>query len=269
MTTLRYAVGLAALALLAVPAPAWSADPGHPSGTFTVEQHPAWLSGTWSARGARTTAEITVDSLTDDATPSNQIDLRLDVASTEHQVGVVAITPHGGTGIGGPGTTGWTVTFSFRGTFVPTVTMTDGDGNQTTQTLPAITVAEDSTPPVTTIALPAAPHRFSAWRTIRGISVDRESAIREVELSLYQRRAGVWYSYDGRRRTWLRGDRNEISTMRYLRGRVSATTFDQGRWSIPVARLTKGLLVIRGYVTHDSGFRYETLAPIRISLTRR
>lgn len=147
----------------------------------------------------------------------------------------------------GDGTTsplGSSATHVYRkaGTFAPKVTVTNGTGGTATLgTLPAsVKVTKDTTRPTLTLTRPRDASHVSAWTTLRGTAKDSGSGLRSVTVALVEQRGGAWYSYDGS--SWTK--RSSLAAARSAARRVTVHPSGSGTWSLRVARLTKGSLVV-------------------------
>lgn len=275
MRTIRIlAVTVAAIALVAgsgLPASA-TPDPTYPTGTFTVlDQGPLQLSGYPAIfDDPIAVTMIYVNSLSDDNTPSNRIRLNLTVTGGSRGWGASYIRPGGVPDGETKGIVNWEVDFNTPGTYTPTVTLADQDDHETTVTLPTITVIDDPTPAVVAVRPPAALHSVAAWSRIRGTATDPESSVVEVDVTVLERRAGVWYAYDARRKVWHRGTRSESWTSVHRGLPTGLQVPANGRWTTPrLARLRQGLLVLHASATHDGSNAVGHAPPVRVMLTRR
>ena len=261
-----------ALLVLEAAMPAMAAEPGHPSGTFTLDRTIAYLrviDGDQSrpyGEGFR----ITPHDVTDDETAPE--DLVLEVSRGDGS---------GFTEVPFPCTPQQcTITYDEPGSFSPHVRLTDEDGNVTNVDLPTIRVIRDTTAPVVRLTLPRprARHRVSAWHVIRGTAIDGVGTA-SVDVEVLQKRRGRWYylqqfygkQTDTLSRRWVRGLPTEAATFAQRRPRSNITQLvGRDRWrTLWITGLTRGPLVVRVRAM-DANF-WET--PYRkhawVRLTRR
>lgn len=261
--------GVAVLVLGVGTAVAAEPDPVYPTGTFAVSK-PGMLRGYAGCLDTPyTSSTVAVTSLVDDNTPSDRIRLSLEFPGVRY--GISGLDQYGAPAGETKGIDGWYLTFDSPGTYVGKVTITDQDAHETGVMLLPITVVDDTTPATMRVALPplARRHIVSSWRYLHGRAADPDSGLFELSADVLQRRAGIWYAYDSRAKAWRKGNRSETWTRSHVRRFPMATQrFVNGRWALPrMARLTKGLLVVRAQVNHD-GSCATTFAPeIRVRLT--
>jgi hypothetical protein len=130
------------------------------------------------------------------------------------------------------------------GTFTPKVRLTDQYGNQSTISLPAITVKRDKTNPTVRISTPAKPTKVASWRRISGTATDAGTGIDVALAFVVQKRGRTWYTYDFGKKKWLKGTSNLTKTINRSKARPAQMKVSaKGTWTTPVLKgLRKGAL---------------------------
>ncbi len=251
-----------ALLVLEAATPAHAAEPGSPTGTFTLNRTLAYLH-VIDGEQDRPYGErfrITASNLSDDKTAPE--DLVLEKSRGDGSGFVPAAFPCSPDGFE------CSLTYTEPGTFTPQVRLTDEDGNSTTIDLPIVTVRRDLTPPVVHVIKPARKklHRVSAWRRVRGTVFDQgvggnfregePDGILSVKVALLQQRRARWWCYSfvmTNPRTgqghwaWLKGLQTEAATFAKCRPfGIEAPVVTGIQWRTPwIKGLTRGPLVVR------------------------
>lgn len=263
-----------ALVALDAAAPSYAAEPGHPTGTFTLDRTTAHLRVVDGDQNRPYGEEfrITPSNVTDDETAPD--DLVMEVSRGDGSGFRPAAFPCPDEG--------WDCVLTYRqpGTFTPQVRLTDEDANSTTINLPTVRVLRDTTAPVVRLLRPRPRllHRISAWRVIHGTVVERGVGGVYLTVEVLQKRRGRWYflqAFDNGtetiQRRWVRGLRTEAATFNRFHPHSGLGYLVGGeRWRTQwITGLTRGRLVVRVFAT-DYNMRetgYPRLASVR--LTRR
>ncbi len=261
-----------ALVALEVAAPSYAAEPGHPTGTFTLDRTTAHLrvvDGDQN-RPYGEDFRITPSGVTDDETAPE--DLVLEVSRGDGSGFTPAAFPCPNQGC--------VLTYRQPGTFTPQVRLTDEDANSTTINLPTVRVLRDTAAPFVRLIQPRPRlrHRISAWRVIRGTVVDQGVGTVELRVEVLQKRRGRWYflqQYNGSDpntiyRRWVRGLRTEAATFNRFDPYSALALFVGTNWrTVRIKGLTRGPLVVRVFAIDGNmrGTDFRKYASVR--LTRR
>ena len=274
-TRLVVAVVVAGSFLVLDAGAAGAADPAYPTGSFAVAKTTAYvLHGDYESPEVAF-VPVTRLSLHDDATPVDQLSVVLypdDGASgqpwTWRAGSDTARIVYGGGDVNDPQP--WA---DINGTHNPYVTITDADGHTTRVDLPAVTLVDDRTPPVSRITWPKRRdrHTIHAWRFIRGTSVDTGVGLNETYISVLQKRHGRFWVYNDQTGKWRRGLRTEAATFKKLvkvGGGVVQPWATHWRTRY-IHGLTRGRLVIRVWSMDRELNTGDPTVAARITLTRR
>lgn len=166
-------------------------------------------------------------------------------------------------------TTGTTVSHVYQaaGSHTPSVRLVDEARNEAVVESSAVTVAVDATAPKVTVRVPRRKAAYvSSWKTVRGTARDGAgTGIRSVRVRVVERRGATWYAYRAPSKRWVRGGPTKASAWRRARAAVVPTT--QGRWSVQVARLRRGTIVVAARASDRVGNASRT-ATVKKRLTR-
>ena len=150
----------------------------------------------------------------------------------------------------GDGTvTPWTGTlvrhqYSAAGSYAPTVTLTDEAGNASTPiTTSAITVKADTVAPTVRLVLPKPRTSVRSWRTMKGRAGDVGTGVATVRAKLVEKRATGWYAYHPKAGTWQHVSSKAVAWKKAGTKTVKPTA--TRTWSMPVRRLSRGLLLVK------------------------
>jgi hypothetical protein len=137
-----------------------------------------------------------------------------------------------------------TLIYHKPGTFTPKVRLKDKYGNLTTVSLPPITVKRDRVSPKVRIATPANPTKVASWRRIHGTATDVGTGVDGVGAFVAQKRGSIWYTYDFRKKKWLKGYTSLSKTLNKSRARPAQMRASvTGAWITPALKgLRKGSL---------------------------
>ena len=269
--TVRRALAVATVSSLLVleagaGASAAEPDPTYPTGTFTLDRTSTYaFQPDGDILGTSPAVVVTRSAVTDDETTPDYIQVVMYPGDGSD--------PQDWNPQWCPGAT-CQLQFYRLGTFTPKVSLTDGDGNTTTVSLPAVTVRRDSFAPVVRLTKPRPRlrHRVSAWRVLRGTAVDRGVGVRVILATVMQKRRGRWYSYTDIDQRWRKGLRTEAATYKKFtpQSHTTPATEDGARWHTPRIRgLTRGPLVVRVYADDGNINISRTRVVARVRLTRR
>lgn len=156
-------------------------------------------------------------------------------------------------------TSGSTFTLSYTkpGTYHPRVILTDEFANSNPVALPTVQVLTDTTAPAVHIKLPAKPGKARSWRVIRGTASDSGTGLALGGVFVMEKRGSVWWSYDFRKKKWLKGFTNRKKTE--AKSKASPALFgisSTGTWRSPAIKgLTKGTLYVEA-AAFDNEFNF-------------
>jgi hypothetical protein len=152
-------------------------------------------------------------------------------------------------------TSGTTLTHVYQtgGTFSPSVRLVDEAGNEVTVDAPPVTVAVDAAAPTVRITVPKRKAAFvDSWRTLRGTARDPlGTGVRQVQVRVVEKRGATWYAYRAPGKRWVKAGSTKAAAMKKTRPGVG--TLKSGRWSMSVARLRKGTIVVKATATDRVG----------------
>ncbi|HSJ21834.1 MAG TPA: hypothetical protein VK964_14785 [Nocardioidaceae bacterium] len=152
-------------------------------------------------------------------------------------------------------TRGTTLTHVYQagGTFSPSVRLVDEAGNAVTVDAPTVTVAVDAAAPTVRITVPKRKAAFvDSWRTLRGTARDPlGTGVRQVQVRVVEKRGATWYAYQAPGKRWVKAGSTKAAAMKKTRPGVG--TLKSGRWSMSVARLRKGTIVVKATATDRVG----------------
>lgn len=135
--------------------------------------------------------------------------------------------------------------YTVAGSFTPTVTLVDDAGNERTVDSSAVQVSVDATAPKVTVKKPRSRAAVRAWRTLRGTAKDGSgTGVRKVFVKVVEKRSGVWFAYRAPSKTWVRAGATKAAAMKKARPAVRRPGAT-GTWAVKVAKLRKGVLVVR------------------------
>ena len=268
-------VMVGALLVLEAATPSYAAEPGHPTGTFTLDRTTAYLRVIDGDQDQPVgeTFRITPSGVSDDETAPEDLVFEVSLGDgggfTERPFPCSAENR------------ACLMTYDQPGTFSPQARLTDQDGQSTTFALPAVRVLRDTTPPVVRVTRPRPRllHRVSAWRVIRGTAIDQGVGTANVDVEVLQKRRTRWWCYDlvpdsdgqGAHRRWVRGLRTEAATFAKCQPHSHIATLVGNRWRTAwIKGLTRGTLVVRVNAM-DANFWQPKGAPryAWVRLTRR
>lgn len=156
-------------------------------------------------------------------------------------------------------TSGSTFTLSYTkpGTYHPRVILTDEFDNSKPVNLPTVQVLTDTTAPVVHIKTPAKPGKARSWRVIRGTASDSGTGLALGGVFVMEKRGSLWWSYDFRKRKWLKGFTSRKKTE--AKSKASPALFgisSTGTWRSPAIKgLTKGTLYVEA-AAFDNEFNF-------------
>jgi hypothetical protein len=230
---------------------AGAADPTYPTGSFAVAKTTAYvLHGDYESPEV---AFVPVSrlSLHDDTTPADQLAVVLYpdegadgqpwTWSPDYDKARIV---YGGGDILDPQP--WA---DINGVHHPYVTITDTDGHTTRVDLPAVTLVDDRTPPVSRVTWPKkrVRHTIRAWRFIHGTTTDTGVGPNDTYVTVMQKRHGRYWVYRGVTRKWQKGKRTAAATLHALRNFVDTPLVQASpsHWRTKYIRgLTRGRLVV-------------------------
>jgi PKD repeat protein len=192
-----------------------------PQGTYTVSPTSAWTG--W------TRVVLTQQSLSDDSTPADQIRRVVDWGD-----GTAAVDWTTGTHLGH--------VYRTSGQHVPTVELTDLAGNSVVLTLSPVTVTDDDIAPTARLRVPAAQHRASSWRWLRGTAADAQTGVALVEVRAVEKRGHHWYAYRPAQHRWVRAADRAAALDRAGWARIRPAGRD---WSSRLQGVRVGTLVVQ------------------------
>lgn len=137
-------------------------------------------------------------------------------------------------------------TFNRPGSYAPKVVMKDSLDQVRTIELGAVTVLDDTSKPVVSIARPVKKKaaKVSSWKVVRGTVTDTGSGADVVDLSAVQKRGKFWYAFDGAKGKWSKAGKTQASAQARA---VPTTTWLGGRsntFAVSLKGLGKGKLVL-------------------------
>lgn len=159
--------------------------------------------------------------------------------------------------------TGFVVSYSKPGLYTPHVLLTDEFANTRDVQLSPVRVLKDTIAPKITLTTPDNPGKAASWRVIRGTASDVGSGLAIAGVFVVEKRDGIWWAYDFRKRTWLEGLASLDKTMAKSKARpwlVEAPA--PGAWRTPAIRgLQKGTLHVEA-VAVDNVFNFGQAQPV-------
>jgi hypothetical protein len=143
--------------------------------------------------------------------------------------------------------------YTAGGTYTPRVKLVDEAGREAYVDSTPVTVRVDSAAPKVTIAVPKRRAAYVAsWKTLRGTARDYVgSGVNRVWVRVVEKRGATWYAYRAPGKRWVRAGSTRASAMRQTR--VGIAYWRAGRWSLSVARLRKGTIVVKVNATDRVG----------------
>ncbi|HSV40704.1 MAG TPA: hypothetical protein VLI04_18230 [Nocardioidaceae bacterium] len=134
--------------------------------------------------------------------------------------------------------------YAAAGTYTPVITLIDEAGNPADfDALSAVVVKVDSAAPVVAVKVPKARTSVKAWRTVRGKASDAGVGVRNVILKAIEKRGTAWYAYKAGKKTWVKVGTKAKALKAATAASVKPTAL--GAWSVVLAKLTKGTLVVK------------------------
>ncbi|MGH3363087.1 MAG: hypothetical protein ACRDOW_00045 [Nocardioidaceae bacterium] len=207
-------------------------DETAPTGTFATAPQKAWAKLT---RVVLTQVEIG-DNLSKDEDIKRLVDWKDGSAPVEWSTGSTL-----------------THRYTVGGSFTPTVTLVDDAGNERTVDSSTVQVSVDATAPKATVKKPRSKAAVRAWRTLRGTAKDGAgTGVRTVLVKVVEKRSGVWFAYRAPGKRWVRGGATKAAAMKRARPAVRRPGAT-GTWAVKVAKLRKGVLVVRATAVDKVG----------------
>ena len=221
-------------------------DDKPPTGSFTVAPGTGWAK--------YTAVTLTQTAISDNSTPAGDVRRVVDWKD-----GSAPVT----------WTTGTTTNhvYGARGSYTPTVTLTDLAGNSAVVSTAPVTVTADTAAPVAAVQRPT--HRSSAasWRVLKGRASDGSgSGLAVVQLRVIEKRGKVWYAYRARSHSWVKAGSRAAALRKSGAGR--AVLDPTARWSYRLPGVRRGDLVLRLVARDRVGNSSRVLSYAQL-LTRR
>ncbi len=196
-----------------------------PTGTFTTSPTSAWR--------VLTPVNVTQTALSDDFSAAADIERWVDWGDG-----------------GAPQSWAQTISvahvYTTAGTYTPKVILKDEAGNTAQVAAQAVTVKADTVAPVVKITLPrkAIRDEVSSWRKLTGKSSDvNGTGVDSVTVRAVEKRATGWFFYKATTKTWGKAATRAKAWKRAKPAVVDPSS--SGAWTVRVAGLRKGTLVVR------------------------
>ncbi len=142
--------------------------------------------------------------------------------------------------------------YAAAGSYSPTVQLTDEAGNVSDPVATStVVVSNDTVAPTLRVKTSRPKRSVRGWRTVKGTATDAGVGVRSVSVRAVEKRTTGWYAYKASTRRWVKAG-SKAGAWRKATD-VSLRPASTGVWTVKLARLTKGTLLVRSRATDNRG----------------